>query len=86
MLRTAEQLRGLSLDSGGVKIGKLEDFYFDDRFWTIRYMVIDTGGWLVQRRTLISPRAVTQIDGINETISTDRPRTRSRRICSPRTL
>ena len=71
MLRTASELDGYALLSGEEKVGKLEDFYVDDRFWTVRYLAVDTGGWLVQHRTLISPRAVSQVDGLNETIATD---------------
>jgi hypothetical protein len=70
MLRTAGEIHGFALRSGDEKLGKLEDLYFDDRFWTVRYLVIDAGGWLVQRRTLISPRSLMEVDGLNETIST----------------
>jgi hypothetical protein len=36
-------------------IGRCKDFLFDDEFWTIRYMVADTGKWLPGRKVLISP-------------------------------
>jgi len=32
--------------------------YFDDEKWTIRHLVVDTGGWLSGRKVLISPRSV----------------------------
>ena len=31
-------------------IGKVDDFYFDDEDWRIRYLVVDTGKWLSGRR------------------------------------
>jgi hypothetical protein len=31
---------------------------FDERFWTVRYMVADTGKWLPGRRVLISPMVI----------------------------
>jgi hypothetical protein len=71
MLRTADELRGFRLHNRDEEVGKLEDLYFDDRFWAVRYLVVDAGGWLVQRRALISPRAISEVDGVNETISTD---------------
>jgi sporulation protein YlmC with PRC-barrel domain len=39
-------------------VGTLDDVYFDDREWAVRYMVVDTGGWIAGRRMLVSPEAV----------------------------
>ena len=39
------------------------EFYFDDRSWTVRYLIADTGGWLSGRTVLISPYA---LDPANE--------------------
>jgi hypothetical protein len=36
----------------------VDDFYFDDEDWGIRYLVVDTGSWLSGRKVLISPLAV----------------------------
>ncbi|MEO7034566.1 MAG: PRC-barrel domain-containing protein, partial [Polyangiaceae bacterium] len=38
--------------------GKARDFLFDDKYWTVRYLVADTGGWLAGRNVLISPYAL----------------------------
>ncbi len=38
------------------------EFYFDDRHWTIRYLVADTGGWLSDRQVLISPYALVAVN------------------------
>ena len=43
--------------SGG-EIGHVRDFYFDDKNWTVRYVVADTGGWLAARQVLISRHAL----------------------------
>ena len=40
------------------EIGKVEEFYFDDKTWTIRYLIVSTGSWLSERKVLISPEAV----------------------------
>jgi uncharacterized protein YrrD len=34
-------------------LGKVHEFYFDDVTWTIRYMVAETGIWLLGRKVLI---------------------------------
>ena len=40
----------------------MDDFYFDDKSWTIRYLVADTGNWLLGRKVLLSPIAVGKAD------------------------
>lgn len=47
---------GLAATDG--EIGKVEDFYFDDQTWTIRYLIVRTGGWLEGRQVLLSPAVV----------------------------
>ena len=39
------------------ELGKVDEFYFDDRDWQIRYMVAETGNWLLNRKVLIAPAA-----------------------------
>jgi hypothetical protein len=39
-------------------VGYVKDLYFDDESWVIRYLIVDTGAWLSQRRVLISPIAI----------------------------
>ncbi|MEO8921887.1 MAG: PRC-barrel domain-containing protein, partial [Caldimonas sp.] len=33
-------------------VGHVKDFYFDDEEWVVRYLVVDTGGWLSSRKVL----------------------------------
>jgi len=61
MLSKARTLTGYKLDSRDGEIGKVKDFYFDDRHWTIRYLVADTGNWLTDRQVLISPYALVAV-------------------------
>ncbi len=60
-LSKAGTLKGYKLNSLDGEIGKVKEFYFDDRHWTIRYLVADTGDWLTGRRVLISPYALVSI-------------------------
>jgi hypothetical protein len=34
------------------------DFYFDDQFWAVRFLVVRTGQWLAGRKVLLSPMAI----------------------------
>jgi uncharacterized protein YrrD len=58
MLNKAKILKGYKLDSLEGEIGKVKEFYFDDKHWTVRYLVADTGSWLSGRQVLISPYAL----------------------------
>ena len=71
MLYTAKTLKGYKLDSLDGEIGKVKEFYFDDRHWTIRYLVADTGNWLPGRQVLISPYALVAVNKSEEHISVD---------------
>ncbi|HLN12249.1 MAG TPA: PRC-barrel domain-containing protein [bacterium] len=57
-LNQAKTLQGYRLDSLDGEIGKVKDFYFDDRYWAVRYLIADTGTWLASRQVLISPHAL----------------------------
>jgi uncharacterized protein YrrD len=69
MLDKAKTLTGYTMHSLDGEIGKVEDFYFDDRDWTIRYLVADTGEWLVSRQVLISPNSLAAVDRERQFIS-----------------
>jgi uncharacterized protein YrrD len=69
MLYKATTLKDYTLHSLDGKIGGVKDFYFDDRHWTIRYLVADTGGWLTDRQVLISPYALASVNEKERSIS-----------------
>lgn len=58
MLRSITELLNYRLAASDGEIGRVKDFLFDDQFWTIRYMVADTGKWLPGRRVLILPQSL----------------------------
>ena len=62
-----KNIKGYELDSLDGEIGKVKEFYFDDRHWTIRYLVADTGNWLSGRQVLISPYALNNVIGREKT-------------------
>ena len=61
MLNKAKTLKGYKLESLDGEIGKVDEFYFDDRHWAVRYLVADTGNWLTGRQVLISPYALVAV-------------------------
>lgn len=58
MQRSVKSLYGYSIRATDADIGRTHEFYFDDETWTIRYLVVDTGSWLLGRRVLLSTAAV----------------------------
>ena len=58
MMRNVKDLRGYAIRATDGVIGTVDDFYFDDDNWGIRYLVVDTGTWLSGRKVLISPMAI----------------------------
>jgi uncharacterized protein YrrD len=58
-------MKGLTIRATDGEIGMVDQFYFDDESWTIRYLVVDVGGWLSGlsgRLVLISPYSLGSTD------------------------
>lgn len=55
MLRIVQELHGYPILATDGQIGKVDEFYFDDEEWKIRYLVVGIGKWLLGQRVLISP-------------------------------
>jgi len=70
-LSKVKTLKGYTLASIDGEIGKVKDFYFDDRYWAIRYLVADSGGWLSGRQVLISPYALGAVNKEERNIAVD---------------
>jgi hypothetical protein len=62
MLQRLGKMHGWTMMARDGDIGKVDDFYFDDQRWTVRYLLVETGGWLSGKRVLISPIAFEGID------------------------
>ena len=71
MLNKAKTLKGYKLNSRDGEIGKVKEFYFDDRHWAIRYLVAETGNWLTGRQVLISPYALVAVNKEEQNIAVD---------------
>ena len=62
MLRTMKDLHGFTIGATDGDIGTVKECYFDDVSYTVRYVVVDTGGWLAERKVLLSPIALRAMD------------------------
>lgn len=58
MLHKVTELNGFKISADDGELGEVEQLYFDDHAWTVRYFVVDTGKWLPGRQVLISPASV----------------------------
>ncbi|MFD0795400.1 PRC-barrel domain-containing protein [Mucilaginibacter litoreus] len=71
MKHSLDNLIGFTIVGIDGEIGKVKEFYFDDKAWTIRYMIVETGNWLIGRKILLSPQAITASDWDRSTFSVD---------------
>ena len=58
MLHLAQKIAGTTVSGTDGEIGTLEDFYFEEAGWNVRYLLVDTGSWFDGKRVLLSPSAV----------------------------
>jgi len=58
MQQNIKSLIGYSMEATDGDIGKVEDFYFEDTTWVIRYLIVKTGNWFLYRKVLIAPQAI----------------------------
>jgi hypothetical protein len=50
MLNSAKRFDGATVLASDGDAGTVKDAYFDDERWTVRYLVVQTSGWLNARR------------------------------------
>ena len=62
MLRSGEAIKGLAIRATDGKIGTVDQLLFDDERWAVRYMVVNTAGWLLKELVLLSPRSIAGVD------------------------
>src|ERR1035441_5533863 len=62
MLTKTTNVKGLTIQATDGELGTVDQFYFDDETWAIRYLTVETGGWLGGRQVLISPISVIDTD------------------------
>jgi hypothetical protein len=55
----------------GAHLGRIRDTYFEDRRWSIRHLVVETGHWPGHHRVLVSPWSVRGLDPERRVLQTD---------------
>lgn len=68
MLHSAKGLAGFAVHGTDGEVGSIDDVYFDDERWVVRYVVVDTGNWLTGRKVLLSPMSFRQADWEGKTL------------------
>lgn len=54
MLQSARELYGYNIRARDGEFGKVHDVYFDDQAWIVRYVVAETGDWLLGQKVLLT--------------------------------
>ena len=62
MFTNSKDLKGLVIRATDGELGTVDQLYFDDQSWAIRYLTVETGGWLGGRQVLISPMSIVGAD------------------------
>jgi len=62
MLRSLKDLETYTVNATDGDIGSVVNFLLDDEHWTVRNLVVDTGGLFDGRRVLISPISFRKVD------------------------
>lgn len=70
-LRSVEEVAGYDIDARDGQIGQVHDFVFEIDNWVLRYMIVDTGGWLGGREVLIAPAWIDTIDWTAQEVEVD---------------
>jgi hypothetical protein len=68
MLHQGLAFKGFSIEASDGKLGTVSDFLFDDSTWKLRWLVIQTGNWLKDRKVLVHPSAIDKADLPNNTL------------------
>ena len=68
-LQNVNEVLNYSIQAVDGKIGHVEDFMIDHQSWHIRYMVVDTGNWLPDKKVLVAPGWIKEISWTDQTAS-----------------
>jgi hypothetical protein len=69
MLKEVKPLHGWTIHGLDGELGSVDEMLFDDEHWTIRYLIVNTGSWLLGRKVLISPLSFDRLDWENQTLN-----------------
>jgi len=62
MLRSLKEMEQYQVSASDGEVGTVANFFLDDEFWTVRYLVVDTGGFFEGRQVLVSPISFLKVE------------------------
>lgn len=62
-MRSTEEVIGYDIHALDGKIGTITDFLMEDSSWEIEFMIIEAGSWFHEKKALISPKWIKEING-----------------------
>jgi sporulation protein YlmC with PRC-barrel domain len=68
MYAFTSDLKEYNIEAADGEMGKVQDLYFHDHKWAIRYTIVDTRKWLPGRKVLLSPGSFKKVDTENNTL------------------
>lgn len=71
MLIKVTDLKGYNLRGIDGEVGSVKEFIFDEKFWTVRYLIAKTGTLFTGKKIMISPFLMQSVDYENEAIDID---------------
>ena len=73
-LRSVREVSGYHIAAVDGEIGHVENFFFDDHSWSIRYLIVDTSNWIGGRLVLVSREWVSRVEWPRQVIHVNLPR------------
>jgi hypothetical protein len=70
-LQSAKQFHGFTMQTLDGNAGIIKETLFDEAAWVIRYLVVETGGWLDNNEILIASMSVARLDWDKKTAYVD---------------
>ena len=78
-LRSTREVMGYRILAREGEMGRVEDFIVDEQNGIIRYMVVDTRGWLPGKKVLLAPQAVDSISCRTKTVAVNMSKEEARK-------
>jgi sporulation protein YlmC with PRC-barrel domain len=69
MLIEINEMHGMTIHALDGEVGRVDEILFDDKHWTVRYLIVATGSWLFGKKVLISPMAFGSLDWEKHTVN-----------------
>lgn len=68
MAQSLRRTIGFYIEAINGKAGRIEDIYFDDVYWQVHYLIVQTGSILEMKRVIIPPHAIDKVNWEQKTL------------------